>query len=99
MVTVFVPVAVPLGTVTVKVDVPEAVIDEGLKLVVNPFVAVAVSETVPEYPPRALMVIVEVPVVPAFTVIGLGDAKIEKSGVVTAVKSVVLGLPIPVAKS
>ena len=35
-VTVYVPVAVPLGTVTVNVDVPEANIDEGLKLAVSP---------------------------------------------------------------
>lgn len=82
MVMVFVPVAVPAGTVTVTVDVPDAVIDEGLKPAVSPLVFVEVSETVPEYPPRALTVTVDVPVAPAFTVIGLGEAAIEKSGVV-----------------
>ena len=40
IVTVYVPVAVLLGTATVTVDVPEIIIDVGLKVAVNPPVAV-----------------------------------------------------------
>ena len=39
-VNVYVPVAVPLGTETVKVERPEVTINEGLKLAVSPPVAV-----------------------------------------------------------
>ena len=35
-VTVYVPVAVPLGTVTVISDEPESVIDVGSKVALNP---------------------------------------------------------------
>jgi len=35
-VTEYVPVAVPVGTVTVNMDVPEAVIDVRLRLAVSP---------------------------------------------------------------
>lgn len=46
-VTVYVPVAVLLGTVTVNVDVPDVVIEVGLKFVVSPPVVVDDSATVP----------------------------------------------------
>ena len=80
--TGYVPVAVPVGTVTVNVDVPEivGVIDMGLGLglVVSPF-AVEESKTLPVNPLMEFTVIVEVPVNPALKVIGLGDAEMVKS--------------------
>ena len=78
----YVPDAVPVGSVTVNVDAPLGVIDVGLRLVVNPPDAVEVSVTWLVKPLREFMVIVEVPKDPALTVIGLGEADIEKSGVV-----------------
>jgi hypothetical protein len=81
-VTEYVPVAVPVGTATVNMDVPELVIDVGLKVAVSPLGAVEESETVPAYPLREFTVIVEVPEDPALMVIGLGDAETVKSGVV-----------------
>jgi hypothetical protein len=78
----YVPDAVVVGTVTVNVDVPLGVIDVGLRLVVSPPDAVEVSVTWLVKPLREFMVIVEVPEDPALTVIGLGEAEIEKSGVV-----------------
>jgi len=80
-VTEYVPVAVPVGTVTVNVDVPgKLVIGLGLKVVVSPPDAVEVSETWSEYPLREFTVIFEVPEDPALMVIGLGAAETVKSG-------------------
>lgn len=78
----YVPTSVLVGTVMVNVDVPLGVIDVGLRLVVSPPDAVEVSVTWLVNPLREFMVIVEVPEDPALIVIGLGDADIEKSGVV-----------------
>jgi hypothetical protein len=78
----------------VSVEVPEVVIDAGLRLVVNPFGAVAESETVPVKVLRAFMVIVEVPEDPLLIVRDVGEAEIEKSGVVTCTVTVVLWLSV-----
>lgn len=71
----YVPVEVPLGTVTVTVDVPDVVIEVGLKAVVNPPVVVDESATVPVYPFRGDTVIVEVPWDPALMLRDVGEAE------------------------
>ena len=86
----YVPVAVVVGTVTVNVDVPEVVIDVGLRLAVIPLGAVGVSETAPVNPLRELTVIVEVPEDPLLMFKDVGEAEIEKSGLVTCTVNVVL---------
>lgn len=60
-VTEYVPLLVPLGTVIVSVDWPDAVIEGGLRLEVQPVGDVADSVTVPVKPFRAVTVMVEVP--------------------------------------
>jgi len=72
-----------LATFTVRVDVPEVKIEAGLRLAVNPVGAVADNVTLPVNPLRAVIVIVEVPDDPLLTLKEVGDAEIEKSGVVT----------------
>ena len=89
-VIVYVPVLVLLDTVIVSVDVPEVVIDVGLRLVVSPFGAVEESETAPVNPLRGFTVIVEVPEDPLLMVKDVGEAETEKSGVVTCTVIVVL---------
>jgi len=78
-VTVYVPDLMLLETVIFSVDLPEVVIDGGLRLVVSPFGAVEESETEPANPLREFTVIVEVPEVTALMMIGLGDAEMMKS--------------------
>ena len=83
---VYVPDLTLLETVIFSADVPEAVIDVGLRLAVSPLGAFeSASATLPAYWLRGFTVIVVVPVVPvvpALMVIGLGDAEIVKSGVI-----------------
>jgi len=79
-----------LGTVIVSVDVPEPpVIEDELSVGVNP-PPNALRVTVPVNPFRAVIVIFEVPDEPLLTLKLLGDAEIEKSGVVTVHVTVVL---------
>jgi len=86
---VYVPDLMLLETVIFSVDVPE-VIDVGLRLAVSPLGAVGESLTVPVNPLRGFTVIVEVPEDPLLMVKDVGEAEIEKSGVVTCTVNVVL---------
>ena len=86
----YVPDLMLLETVIFSVDVPEVVIDVGVRLVVSPFGAVEESETSPVNPLRGFTVIVEVPEDPLLMVKDVGEAVIEKSGVVTCTVIVVL---------
>jgi hypothetical protein len=79
-----------LETVIFSVDVPEFVIEVGVKLVVNPLGADAESETVPVKPLRAFTVTVEVPEDPLLIVKVDGAAETEKSGAVTCTFTVTL---------
>jgi hypothetical protein len=88
-----------LATFIVRVDVPEATIEVGLRLTVSPDGALADSATVPVNPLSAVTVIVEVPVDPLLILSVDGEADSEKSGVVEGVKLVVTGLPKPVTRS
>jgi hypothetical protein len=98
-ITEYVPLLALLGTVTVSVDWPE-VKDCGLRLAVQPVVgALADNVTVLVNPLRAVTVIVEVPDDPFPMLKDVGNAEIEKSGVVEGVKLVVTGLPKPVTRS
>lgn len=84
-VTVKIP-ALPL--LQLRVEVPEPVTLVGLRVQARPAgETAAVSETVPVKPLTGAIVIVEVPVAPAFTVTLFGDAVIVKStgGVTTFV--------------
>jgi hypothetical protein len=89
-VTVYVPDLIVLGTVIFSVDVPELVIDLELRLAVSPLGAVEESETVPVNPFRGVTVIFEVPEDPLLMVKDVGEAEIEKSGLVTCTVNVVL---------
>lgn len=60
-VTEYVPLLVLLATVIVSVDLPEVIIEVGLRLAANPDGAVADSATKPVKPLRAATVIAEVP--------------------------------------
>jgi hypothetical protein len=93
--TVYVPLPMLLATVIVRVDFPEVEIEAGLRLAVNPAGAVADSVTVPVNPLIAVTVIVEVPEDPLLTLRLVGDAEIEKSGVVTVTVTVAVWLSVP----
>jgi len=82
-VTVYVPDLMLLETVIFSVDVPELVIDLGLRLAVSPLGAVEERVTGPVNPLREFTVIFEVPEDPLLMVKDVGEAEIEKSGVVT----------------
>ena len=98
-VTEYAPLVALFGTVMFSEDVPEVEIEVGLTLLIQPLGADADSVTVPVNPLRADTVIVEDPEVPFPMFSVLGEADIEKSGVVEGVKLVVTGLPKPVTKS
>lgn len=83
-----------LPTTILSVEVPEVVIEVGLRLVVIPLGAVAESETVPVKALRAFTVIVEVPEDPLLMVRDGGEPEIEKSGVVTCTVTVVLWIRV-----
>jgi hypothetical protein len=91
-VTVYVPLLMFLATVIVRVDFPEVEIEVELRLAVNPVGAVADNVTVPVNPLRAATVIVEVPEDPLLTLRLVGDAEMEKSGVVTVTVTVAVWL-------
>jgi hypothetical protein len=94
-VTVYVPLLMFLATVIVRVDFPEVEIEVELRLAVNPVGAVADNVTVPVNPLRAATVIVEVPEDPLLTLRLVGDAEMEKSGVVTVTVTVAVWLNVP----
>ena len=95
-VTVNVPLLVVEGTLTVSVDVPEPVNAEGVAVAVNPPPDTLVDRlTVPVNPFRYVIVIFEVPDEQLLTLMLLGDAEIEKFGVVTVHVTVVLWLSEP----
>lgn len=71
----------------------------GLKLTIQPDGALAERVTVPVNPLSAATVIVEVPELPLFIVEEVGEAEMEKSGVDTGTKLVVIGPPKPVTRS
>src|SRR5262249_33617797 len=81
MVKVRVPTVALRPTVTESVEVPEPVMDGGLKLVVtrNPW-PVTLRFTVPAKPFSPVTVTVDVPVVLRGTVMLAGESAIEKSG-------------------
>jgi hypothetical protein len=82
MVKVRVPGVALRPTATDSVEVPEPVIDAGLKLALtrDPW-PLTVRFTVPAKPFNPLTVTVEVPVVLRDTVMLAGESEIEKSGV------------------
>ena len=90
IVTVYVPLLIDEGTLTVKIEVPELTIDVGLTVAVNPPDTLADNETVPLNPFKAETVILEVPCCPLRTLMLLGDAEIVKSGLVTVIVTVTL---------
>jgi len=100
MVIVLLPVFAFLASVTVIVDVPEpeAAIELGLKLTFAPFsIPEADKATAEEKPLSAVLVIVEVPEWPGFTLIEVGDALMLKSGLgpVTVRLTVVVCVTLP----
>jgi len=79
-----VPVAVEDATVKFTVDVPEpgAAIDVVLKPIVTPLGwPLAVKAIAELNPPETAVVIVDVPLLPSFTVIAVGEAEKVKAGV------------------
>jgi hypothetical protein len=94
-VILYVPDAVLLPTLIVRVHVPEVEIEVLLRLAVNPVGAVADSVTVPVNPLRAVTVIVEVPEDPLLMLKDAGDAEIEKSGAVTCTVTLMVWLNDP----
>lgn len=87
----YVPDLMLLETVIFSVDVPEAVIDVGLRLAVSPLGAFeSASATGLLNPLRDFTVIVEVPEDPLLMFRDVGEAEIEKSGLVTCTVNVVL---------
>jgi len=88
-VTVNVPLLVVEGTLIVSVDVPDAVTDGGFSVVVSPPPeTVSESETVPAKPFKVAIFIVEVPCDPLRMLRLVGDAEIEKFGLVTVTVNV-----------
>ena len=88
---VYVPDLTLLETVIFSVDVPEPVIDVGLRLAVNPVGALeSESATALLNPLRAFTVTVEVPEDPLPMFNDVGDVVIEKSGFVTCTVIVAL---------
>lgn len=99
------PAVVPEATVNVAVELPEPVIDEGLKPTVTPEgCPEAVKVTAESKPSTTVDVIVEVPVLPAATETEVGEAERVKSGVCVedparAAMRPAFGLPHPVTRS
>ncbi len=85
------PILCCLETVILSVDVPEVVIDVGLRVAVNPVGAFdSESATVPLNPLSDFTVTVEVPEDPLLMERDVGDVEIEKSGLTTCTVNVVL---------
>ena len=106
MVIGYVPVVVPAATVRVRVDVPEpgAAMDAGLKPAVTPVGRPDADKAIAELKPfRAVVVIVEVPLLPCNTESEVGEAEREKLAPAAPanalIRPVPFGLPQPVAKS
>ena len=100
------PVAVPEATVKVTVDVPEPVMDVGLKPTVTPVGwPDAVRATAESNPLATVEVIVEEPLLPCTTETAPGDAERLNDGVVEGgppnalIRPLPFGLPQPVARS
>jgi hypothetical protein len=90
-VTVNVPLLVEEGTVIVSVEEPEPVIDDGLNVADNPPPdALPVRETVPVNPFRDAIVTLEVLCDPLLMLRLVGDADMEKSGLVTVTGMVIV---------
>lgn len=91
--------------VAAEVPEPGAAMEVGLKLTVTPAGAPdAVRATAELNPPETVVVMVEVPLLPAATETEAGEAEMVKAGVcdvdpVSAAMSPVLGLPHPVTRS
>ena len=99
MVMSYVPGVVSAGAVRVRVDVPCVVICVGLNDG-DRLELVAVRSTVPVKPLFAVMVMVDVALLPASIVSEFGLAERVKSGCGgCGEKLVVIGVPIPVARS
>jgi len=104
-VIVYVPVAVDDPTANVNVEVPAPVIEVGLKVGVTPLGSPEADKVTAESnPPKTLLVIVDVPLLPCTTDTELGEAEMVKPGA-AAVPARALsradpfGLPQPVTKS
>lgn len=104
-VIVYTPAAVVEATAMVIVDVPEPVIDVGLKLTVTPAGwPLAVNETVELKPSRAETAMVEVPVLPCSTETEAGAAErlkvgLDAVGARALIRFCPFGLPQPVTRS
>ena len=98
------PVAVVEATASVNEDVPDPVIDVGLKVAVTPAGRpLAVRATAELKPSTTVLVIVELPLLPCTTETDAGEADSVNVGLVdvgaSALISPALGLPQPVTRS
>ena len=97
------PVTVDDATVIFMVEVPDPVIEVGLKTTVTPVGwPAAVKETAESKPPVTVLVMVDVPELPCATETEVGEAERLKPGVdvpESAVIRPVFGLPQPVTRS
>lgn len=104
-VMVYVPAAALEPTVIDIVDVPAPAIEAGLNTIVTPVGRPDADKVTPELkPPDAVTVIVDDPLLPSATDTELGEAEMEKFGVVLVEVSALMspapfGLPHPVTKS
>lgn len=106
-VIVYVPTAVVEDTAKVMMDVPEpgTGIEDGLKLTVTPAGWPLADKVTAELKPlRALVVMVEVPLLPWSTETEVGEAEIVKVGDVDGearalIRPTPFGLPQPVTRS
>ena len=88
------PVAVDVVVPIVRVELPELVIEVGLRVAVIPAGALAVSATVPLKPPREFTVIVLVPDDPCRTVMLVGLAVSVKSWTLTVTMALWESVPL-----
>lgn len=99
------PAVVVEAVASVNEDVPEPVIEVGLKVAVTPVGRpLAVSATAESNPPTTVLVIVELPLLPATTESDAGEAdrlKVgdEDAGASALISAAPLGLPQPVTRS
>jgi hypothetical protein len=99
-----VPVAVVEATARVKDDVPDPVMDVGLKVAVTPVgMPLADRATAELNPSTTVLVMVELPLLPCTTESEVGEAESVNVGVedvgASALISPVFGLPHPVTRS
>lgn len=101
----YVPAAAVEPTVKVSVELPDPVIEAGLNAAVTPVGnPLAVSVTAESKPPETVLVIVELPVLPAATETEAGEADSVYPGCVvvdpvSAARSPAFGEPQPVTRS